>query len=71
MTIVTIETRLDARDVRAMRDFLRALADGAELPWTTSRQGKARQRCRRNGWATCSGRTWEITEAGRDWLKGL
>jgi hypothetical protein len=54
------------------RAFLRRLHEGARLnPADDRREDKARQYCRRHGWARFSRKTdrWEITDAGISVLK--
>lgn len=75
MTIITIETRLEPRDEKALLDFLQALSLGRPLPTSSRTQDRARKRATRRGWAffdhspvTRSSR-WRITDSGRDYLK--
>jgi hypothetical protein len=56
--------------MKAFKAFLRRLAaDGvcpvSCLPPTERAQNRARQKCRKAGWAAYSGRYWHLTESGR------
>lgn len=66
MTVATIE-----RDILAMIRFLAALRDKCTtLPLADRVQDRARQRCRRHGYATYAGQGlgWSITDKGREYL---
>lgn len=71
MTVVTIEVKLDERDVQAIESFMRKLSAGESLAGTSRIDSKARQRCKRYGYADYWNGKWSITEAGRDYVKSL
>lgn len=68
MTIVTVEVHLDERDVRAMEDFLNRLMMGRDIGGAGSLESRARQRCKRYGYADYWRGKWSITDAGREYV---